>query len=189
MITVVNSFSGTVGQHTADIASLSGNLSGLTNSFNALSGTVSNILSNISVLSGVLAQNTTNISTLSGTLNTLSGTVSTMQSDIAALQALSHPPVTLGTANGLTLSGQQLSLTLASATTTGALSVSDWITFNSKINLTSLSAGGPILYNNTTGVFSWSGTTTDVPEGTNLYWTQSRFDTAFGLKSTTNLTE
>ncbi len=32
-------------------------------------------------------------------------------------------------------------------------------------------------------------TTTQVTEGTNLYYTQSRFDTAFGLKSTTNLTE
>lgn len=31
--------------------------------------------------------------------------------------------------------------------------------------------------------------TTTVPEGTNLYYTQSRFDTAFSAKSTTNLTE
>lgn len=36
-----------------------------------------------------------------------------------------------------------------------------------------------------------SGTTTtsDIGEGTNLYYTQSRFNTAFGLKTTTNLTE
>jgi len=32
-------------------------------------------------------------------------------------------------------------------------------------------------------------TTTDLAEGTNLYYTQSRFDTAFGVKSTTDLTE
>jgi len=32
-------------------------------------------------------------------------------------------------------------------------------------------------------------TTTDLAEGTNLYYTQSRFDTAFGAKSTTDLTE
>jgi hypothetical protein len=32
-------------------------------------------------------------------------------------------------------------------------------------------------------------TTNDLTENTNLYWTQVRFDTAFGLKSTTNLTE
>lgn len=36
-----------------------------------------------------------------------------------------------------------------------------------------------------------SGTTTtsDIGEGTNLYYTQSRFNTAFGLKTTTDLTE
>ena len=40
--------------------------------------------------------------------------------------------VTLGTANGLSLSGQELSLGLASGTTTGALSSADWNTFNNK---------------------------------------------------------
>jgi hypothetical protein len=40
--------------------------------------------------------------------------------------------VTLGTANGLGLTGQQLSLGLASAGVTGALSGTDWSTFNSK---------------------------------------------------------
>lgn len=34
-----------------------------------------------------------------------------------------------------------------------------------------------------------NATTTDIAEGSNLYWTQARFDTAFGLKSTTNLAE
>lgn len=34
-----------------------------------------------------------------------------------------------------------------------------------------------------------AGTTTNIAEGTNLYYTQSRFDTAFGNKSTTNLSE
>mgnify|MGYP006916469324 CR=1 FL=1 len=32
-------------------------------------------------------------------------------------------------------------------------------------------------------------TTDQVTEGTSLYYTQARFDAAFGLKSTTNLTE
>jgi hypothetical protein len=36
----------------------------------------------------------------------------------------------------------------------GALSASDWNTFNSKINLTSLSATGGITYDNSTGVFT-----------------------------------
>lgn len=46
----------------------------------------------------------------------------------------SHNPVTLGTANGLSLSTQQLSLALATSGTTGALSSADWTTFNNKAN-------------------------------------------------------
>jgi hypothetical protein len=41
----------------------------------------------------------------------------------------------------------------------------------------------------TAGTVSGSATTSDLPEGTNLYWTQSRFDTAFALKTTTDLAE
>jgi hypothetical protein len=44
----------------------------------------------------------------------------------------SHDPVTIGTANGLSLSGQQISLAAASASITGALSSTDWNTFNNK---------------------------------------------------------
>ena len=43
-----------------------------------------------------------------------------------------HNPVTLGTANGLSLATQQLSLGLASSSTTGALSGTDWNNFNNK---------------------------------------------------------
>jgi len=53
-------------------------------------------------------------------------------SDVAANTAARHSAVTLGTANGLSLSTQQLSLALASGSTTGALSSTDWTTFNSK---------------------------------------------------------
>ena len=45
-----------------------------------------------------------------------------------------HNPVTIGTANGLSLSTQQLSLGLASSGVTGALSGTDWNTFNNKEN-------------------------------------------------------
>jgi len=47
------------------------------------------------------------------------------------------------------------------------------------------------VFGRTGAVVATSGdyTTTLVTEGTNLYYTQARFDTAFGLKSTTNLTE
>ncbi len=41
--------------------------------------------------------------------------------------------VTLGTANGLSLAGQALSLGLANTSTTGALSSTDWNTFNNKL--------------------------------------------------------
>ena len=53
-------------------------------------------------------------------------------SDVAANTAARHNAVTLGTANGLSLSTQALSLALASGSTTGALSSTDWSTFNSK---------------------------------------------------------
>lgn len=56
----------------------------------------------------------------------------------------------------------------------GALSAADWNTFNDKIELTSLSGAGFILYDNLTGLITWSGSTTDITEGTNLYFTNSR---------------
>jgi hypothetical protein len=46
-----------------------------------------------------------------------------------------HNAVTLGTANGLSLSTQVLSLGLASSTSNGALSSTDWNTFNQKLSL------------------------------------------------------
>lgn len=45
-----------------------------------------------------------------------------------------HNPVTLGTANGLSLATQVLSLGLAGSGSTGALSGTDWNTFNGKFN-------------------------------------------------------
>ncbi|ETB63582.1 TPA: hypothetical protein DIC38_02640 [Candidatus Nomurabacteria bacterium] len=62
-------------------------------------------------------------------------TPSTTRETVAFLSditASAHNPVTLGTANGLSLSTQQLSLALASTSTTGALSSTDWNTFNNK---------------------------------------------------------
>jgi hypothetical protein len=52
--------------------------------------------------------------------------------DVAANTAARHAAVTLGTANGLSLSTQALSLGLASTSATGALSSTDWNTFNLK---------------------------------------------------------
>ena len=55
-----------------------------------------------------------------------------LDSNTYALASSVHNPVTIGTANGLSLSNQQLSLGLASSGTTGALSGTDWNTFNNK---------------------------------------------------------
>lgn len=51
-----------------------------------------------------------------------------LKADVSQL----HNPVTIGTANGLSLSTQQLSLGLASSGVTGALSGTDWTAFNGK---------------------------------------------------------
>jgi hypothetical protein len=73
--------------------------------------------------------------------------------NVAANTAARHNAVTIGTANGLSLSTQVLSLGLASASTNGALSSTDWNTFNSKQNA---------LTNPVTG----TGTTNYVPKWT-----------------------
>lgn len=51
-----------------------------------------------------------------------------------ALTSDLHNPVTIGTANGLSLATQVLSLQLSSTSTNGALSSTDWNTFNNKAN-------------------------------------------------------
>jgi len=73
---------------------------------------------------------------LSGYVAT-SGTISTTDSILTALQKVSydkHVAVTLGTSNGLSLSGQAISLGLSSTITTGALSSTDWNIFNNKLS-------------------------------------------------------
>jgi hypothetical protein len=76
--------------------------------------------------------------------------------DVAANTAARHNAVTLGTANGLSLSTQQLSLGLASAGVTGALSGTDWSTFNSKVSSQWITSGSNIYYN--TGNVTIGGT-------------------------------
>ena len=77
-----------------------------------------------------------------------------------------HNPVTLGTANGLSLSTQQLSLGLASSGVTGALSGTDWNTFNNKQNALT----NPITGTGVAGQISfWSGTGTQISDS-GLTW-------------------
>jgi hypothetical protein len=104
------------------------------------------------------------LSTLSGTVSNISTSVSTLSGQVATLLGASHDAVTLGSANGLSFSGQALSLALASSTTTGALSAADWNMFSSKENLLTFGTGLTRIGNNiglTTGtagqVLSMSG--------------------------------
>jgi len=52
--------------------------------------------------------------------------------NVSANTAARHSAVTIGTASGLSLTGQQLSLAQANSGTTGALSLGDWNIFNNK---------------------------------------------------------
>lgn len=56
-----------------------------------------------------------------------------LDSNTYALTSQLHNAVTIGTANGLSLSTQVLSLGLASGSANGALSSTDWTTFNNKV--------------------------------------------------------
>jgi len=73
-------------------------------------------------------------SLLSGYTST-SGAISASDSVLSAIQKLGydkHIPVTVVTTNGLGLSGQDISIGLSSTSTNGALSSTDWNTFNNK---------------------------------------------------------
>jgi len=56
------------------------------------------------------------------------------EANLASAVSLKHNSVTIGTANGLSLATQALSLGLASAGVTGALLGSDWTSFNNKVS-------------------------------------------------------
>jgi hypothetical protein len=79
-----------------------------------------------------------------------------------------------GTLNYLTLVGQVITLAQVDATTDIS-------------GLATVATTGA--YSDLTGAPSIPSTTTDLSEGTNLYYTQGRFDTAFTAKSTTDLSE
>jgi hypothetical protein len=78
-------------------------------------------------------------------------------SDVAANTAARHNAVTLGTANGLSLSTQALSLGLSSSSTNGALSSTDWSTFNAKQNAITLTTTG------TSGAATFISNTLNIP--------------------------
>ena len=91
--------------------------------------------------------------------------------NVAANTAARHAAVTLGTANGLSLNVQQLSLQLATSGQNGALSSTDWSTFNNKEN--AITAGTTAQYFRGDKTFQTLNTSV-VPELTNLYYTEAR---------------
>ena len=70
--------------------------------------------------------------TISGASNTLSNIPVGAIGGGSALSGTNTGDVTLGTANGLSLTGQELTIGTASSSTTGALTSTDWSTFNGK---------------------------------------------------------
>jgi hypothetical protein len=68
--------------------------------------------------------------------------------DVSANTSARHSAVTIGTANGLSIAGQELSMTTASGSTTGALTSSDWITFNNKVNKSGDTLTGRLILHN-----------------------------------------
>lgn len=113
----------------------------------------------------------------------------------SAISAGTHNPVTLGTTNGLALSTQVLSLGLASTSTNGALSSTDWNTFNGKqnslgytpVNQTTtisttapLTGGGDLSANRTLGI-------TQATTSTNGYLSSTDWNTFNGKATDSNV--
>ena len=134
---------------------------------------LANITNNILTDSGILVTN------LTPTTRTL--TINGVTYDLSADRSWSiatHDAVTIGTANGLSLSGQVLSLGLASGSANGALSSTDWTTFNNKQNA---------LTNPVTG----TGTTNYLPKftGTSTIGNSQIFDTGSEVRIFTTSTD
>jgi hypothetical protein len=101
-----------------------------------------------------------------------------------------HDAVTIGTANGLSLSGQALSLALASTSANGALSSTDWNTFNGKqaaLNGTGFVkiSGTTISYDNTSYLSLAGGTLTGTLNGTSAVFSSTVQASAYRLTGMT----
>ena len=137
------------------IQKLNGNIGGLVTGVSSVNGQT-----------GVVTLTTTNIA--EGTNLYYTEARVNANTNVAANTAARHAAVTLGTANGLSLSIQQLSLGLASAGVTGALSGTDWSTFNSKqqaLNGTGFVkiSGTTISYDNSTYLTTAAAASTYLP--------------------------
>jgi hypothetical protein len=83
-------------------------------------------------IAGIASTQALTNKTLNFSLNTATNIPVGAIGNGSVLSGSNSGDVTLGTANGLSLTGQALSLGTASSSTTGALTSTDWSTFNSK---------------------------------------------------------
>jgi hypothetical protein len=105
----------------------------------------------------------TTINNLVTGLYTVSTDISFLAADITSLQQNSHIPATINgaLANGLTIVNQAIGIELANSTTNGALSFTDWNTFNNKLgtsNTGALTGAGFTITNGSNAVIG-TGTT------------------------------
>ena len=135
------------GDHKINIPTASGTNRGALSSanwttFNGKQATGA-VLDDLNILGASTADNQVLISTGVGALAWESG--ATLRTSIGCdpIGTDNSTDVTIGTANGLSLVGQALSMTQADTDTTGALSDTDWDTFNNKVSnvTTNLSEG------------------------------------------------
>ena len=112
-------------------------------------------------ISNTLNVPTYTLSGLGGVPTTRTLTINGTAYDLSADRSWTipvHDAVTIGTANGLSLSTQVLSLGLASSSANGALSSTDWSTFNGKQNAITLTTTG------TSGAATLVGSTLNIPQ-------------------------
>jgi|694.fasta_scaffold03074_20 hypothetical protein len=147
---------------------------------------------------------------ISGVL-TLSSTISngtytyTLPSATGTLALTSELSSYVPTSRTLTINGTTYDLTANRTWTLTTANISEVtnLYYTDARARAAISVTGSGSYDSATGVITVTGgvtsvntltgavvlTTTNIAEGTNLYYTQARFDTAFTAKSTTNLTE
>jgi hypothetical protein len=121
-----NALSGTISRIDASIATATGNIATLSGNFITLSGTVGAYATSINTLSGRVSASEGDISTLSGSLVSLTATIASKIS-LTSLSVLW--PLTYNNLSGV------FGIAIANSTTTGALSATDWNTFNNKENV------------------------------------------------------
>ena len=129
---------------------------------------------------GAVSLSTTNVS--EGTNFYYTEARVSANTDVTANTAARHDAVSLGTPNGLGLVGQAISLGLASSSTNGALSSTDWNTFNNKTSnlgtVTSVSGVGTVSGLTLSGTVTGSG---DLTLGGTISLTSANVTDALGF--------